>query len=42
MEKFATGKTMSLEYTKARVNGWVKRWREQDPFAGMDIHKKNG
>jgi RimJ/RimL family protein N-acetyltransferase len=42
MEKFATGETKDEVYTKARIDGWVKRWRDKNPFAGLTIRTKEG
>src|SRR3990167_1103777 len=38
MEKFATGQIKTKEEITARINGvWVKRWRENDPYAGFAV-----
>lgn len=41
MKKYATGQTKTREEIKTRINGWVKRWLEHDPYSGFAVFKKD-
>lgn len=35
---YADGKPRELEWTERRCRGWMKRWKEGNPFSGMAIY----
>lgn len=42
MEKYATGQTKTKEEMKARIKDvWVKRWHDNDPYAGLAVFKND-
>ncbi len=42
MEKFATGQTKTREEVQSRIDDvWAKRWRENDPYSGFAVFKKD-
>jgi len=42
MGKFATGQTKSREEIETRIKDvWVKRWHQNDPYAGLAAFKKD-
>lgn len=42
MKLYAFGETKTLEYTEERVNDWVQRWNDENPFSGMIVRDKSG
>jgi len=41
MKKYAAGETKDRDYVIGRIAGWVKRWLEDDPFAGMAVFSRD-
>jgi [ribosomal protein S5]-alanine N-acetyltransferase len=42
MAKYAAGQTKSKEEITARIRDlWAKRWRENDPYSGLAVFKKD-
>ena len=42
MQKFATGETKTRDEVKKRIDDvWAKRWRENDPYSGFAVFKKD-
>ncbi len=42
MGKYATGHTKTPEETKTRIKDiWVRRWHQNDPYAGLAVFKKD-
>ncbi len=41
MANYATGQTKDAEHVEKRLQGWVTRWADGDPFSGLAIFDKN-
>jgi RimJ/RimL family protein N-acetyltransferase len=41
MEKYATGQVKTIAETTERIQGWISRWQQGDPFSGLAVFKKN-
>lgn len=41
MEKYASGTPKTKEYVEKRIESWIKRFQDQDPFNGLKVSKKD-
>jgi ribosomal-protein-alanine N-acetyltransferase len=41
MQTFATGNTFTQEEVCERVNKWIRRWQENDPYTGFSVFEKS-
>jgi len=40
MQNYASGKTKTYEETAERVQGWIKRWQQGDPFSAVAFYNR--